>query len=155
MVDIYYADTSALLKRYVQEIGSTWLTALVATENQTLVITSKLTLAETASAFARRRRDNTITEDMYRDVNRAFLYDCNIQYQLVDVNDQVIILARELLDRHPLRAYDAMHLSTALVVNQICMEDYLQALIFLSSDNDLNAVAAAEGLHVDNPLDHG
>lgn len=154
MVDIYYADTSALLKRYVQEKGSSWLTALIIPENQALLITSKLTLAETASAFARRRRAGTITDAIYRDVNQAFLHDCHTQYQLVDVNDEIIALARELLDRHPLRAYDAMHLAAALVVNEFCISSYDHTITFLSSDKRLNTAAAAEGLRVDNPLDH-
>lgn len=154
MVTVYYADTSALLKRYVQEKGSAWLMAIITPEDPELVVTSKLTLAETASAFARRKREGTITDDVYQDVNRAFLYDCRTQYQLVDVDDRVIALARELLDRHPLRAYDAMHLSTALVVNPICMSSHGHTITFLSSDHRLNAAASAEGLNVDNPLDH-
>lgn len=154
MVDIYYADTSALLKRYVEEKGSRWLTALFSRENDILVITSKLTLAETASAFARRRRDGTITDELHRDIDRVFLYDCDVVYQLVDVNDRIIALARELLVRYPLRAYDAMHLSTALIINQFCVDDYDRVITFLSADNDLNAAAAAEGLYVDNPLDY-
>ncbi len=82
MVDIYYTDTSALLKRYVQEIGSDWLIALIAPERYSMVIASKLTLAEMASAFARRRRERTVTDDIYREVTQAFLDDCRTQYQL-------------------------------------------------------------------------
>ncbi len=59
MVNIYYADTSALLKRYVQEVGSPWLIALVAPEQHPLVVASKLIVVEITSAFARRRREDT------------------------------------------------------------------------------------------------
>jgi uncharacterized protein len=154
MVDIYYADTSALLKRYVQEVGSTWLIALIAPERYAMIITSKLTLAEMASAFARRRREGTITDDIHREVTQAFLDDCRTQYQLADVDDPIIDLARELLDRHPLRAYDAMHLATALIVNQFCVDTYQHSLTFLSADDSLNTAASAEGLAVDNPNNH-
>ncbi len=154
MVDIYYTDTSALLKRYVQEVGSAWLIALIAPERYSMVITSKLTLAEMASAFARRRREGTVTDDICREVTQAFLDDCRTQYQLGDVDDHIIALARELLDRHPLRVYDAMHLATALIVNQFCVDTYQHSLTFLSADGNLNAAASAEGLAVDNPNDH-
>ena len=154
MVDIYYADTSALLKRYVQEVGSPWLIALIAPEQHPLVVTSKLTAVETTSAFARRRREGTITDIIYGEVNQAFLDDCRTHYQLVDVDDSIIALARELLDRHPLRAYDAMHLATALIVNQFCVDTYQRSLTFLSADDRLNAAASAEGLAVDNPNHH-
>jgi uncharacterized protein len=73
---------------------------------------------------------------------------------LADVDDPIIALARELLDRHPLRAYDAMHLDTALIVNQFCVDTYQDSLTFLSADDSLNAAASAEGLAVDNPNNH-
>jgi hypothetical protein len=154
MVDIYYADTSALLKRYVQEVGSPWLIALVAPEQHPLVIASKLTIVEMTSAFARRRRENTITGAMYDEVNQAFLDDCRAQYQLVDVDDSIIARAQELLDSHPLRAYDAMHLATALIVNQFYVNTYQRPLTFLCADDRLNVAASAEGLAVDNPNHH-
>jgi len=154
MVDIYYTDTSALLRRYVQEVGSGWLIALIAPERYSMVITSKLTLAEMASAFARRRREGTVTDEVYREATQAFLDDCRTQYQLGDVDDPIIALARELLDRRPLRAYDAMHLATALIVNQFCVDTYQHSLTFLSADDNLNAAASAEGLAVDNPNNH-
>ncbi len=43
---------------------------------------------------------------------------------------------------HPLRAYDAVQLATALAV-QAALDD---ALAFASADRALNAAAAAEGL---------
>ena len=138
----------------MKEVGSPWLTALVAPEQHPLVVASKLTVVEMTSAFARRRRDDTITGAMYSEVNQAFLDDCRAQYQLVDVDDSIIARAQELLDRHPLRAYDAMHLATALIVNQFYVDTCRRPITFLSADDCLNAAASAEGLVVDNPNHH-
>src|SRR6266849_7723120 len=62
---IWYCDSSALVKRYVREVGSTWLRHQT---GQHKLITSTLVLAEVASAFTRRWREGTISEiEFYRD----------------------------------------------------------------------------------------
>lgn len=55
MTDFYF-DTSALLKRYVAENGSEWITSLVKDENN-LIFTSAITTVEVAWALARRERE--------------------------------------------------------------------------------------------------
>lgn len=62
--------------------------------------------------------------------------------------------AGELLDRHPLRAYDAIQLASALRINEVLTTANLSSPTFLSADNKLLAVAAAEALPTDNPNDH-
>jgi len=52
----FYFDTSALLKRYVAENGSEWITSLVKDENN-LIFTSAITTVEVAWALARRERE--------------------------------------------------------------------------------------------------
>jgi hypothetical protein len=55
------------------------------------------------------------------------------------------------LERHPLRAYDAAHLATALTAQQFLVAQDYPDLTFLPADNHLNDIATAEGLTVDNP----
>jgi predicted nucleic acid-binding protein len=106
----YYLDTSALSKRYVQEIGTEWIRALAAKDEHTL-LTARVTMVEVYSALARRKREGFV----------------------------------------PLRAYDAIQLASAMVANQALDTVQLAGLIFVSADDRLNTVAAAEGLAVDNP----
>ena len=63
-------------------------------------------------------------------------------------------MTRYLLGRHPLRAYDAVQLASALIVNRALQAAHLAPLIFLSADGHLNTAATAEGLAVDNPNFH-
>jgi uncharacterized protein len=58
------------------------------------------------------------------------------------------------LERHSLRAYDAVHLATALSVHRWLVEKGEMGLTFLSADDRLNYAAAAAGLAVDNPNEH-
>jgi hypothetical protein len=72
----------------------------------------------------------------------------------VELDLKVIALARSLLERHPLRAYDVVQLASALIANQALQSAPLPLLVFLSADDRLNIIAAAEGLNVDNPNLH-
>ena len=57
-----YLDTSALLKRYVAEVGSSWANALLADAVIPLFCISQLAVVEATCAFARRlRRDAVAT----------------------------------------------------------------------------------------------
>lgn len=57
-------------------------------------------------------------------------------------------LAIELVDRHDLRALDAIQLATALLASQSSPEDVFQ---FIASDTRLLKAAKAEGFEVWNP----
>jgi len=59
-----------------------------------------------------------------------------------------------LLERHPLRAYDAMHLASALLTQTELEANRLPPLIFLTADDRLLDVAQAEGMKTDNPNRH-
>ena len=66
----------------------------------------------------------------------------------------VIDLACTLLERHPLRAYDAIHLATALSAQRFLDAQGYSPLTFVSADDRLNRAAAAEGLPIDDPNQH-
>jgi hypothetical protein len=47
----YYFDTSALAKRYVVEVGSVWVQAIVTEQSGQMIYTSVLTQSELVSAL--------------------------------------------------------------------------------------------------------
>ena len=66
----------------------------------------------------------------------------------------MIDLAIELTQCHSLRAYDAVQLAGAIVVNRELVASELPALIFVSADNNLCEAGKVEGLQVENPNLH-
>ncbi len=154
MVKIVYVDTSALLKRYVIETGSGWVTNLLGTIPTPLIFTSRLTVIEATCAFARRLREGTLTVDAQTKLLSAFDYDIDYRYTVVDVLPSTIDTARRLATHHPLRAYDAMQLATAWLVNQELRQAGKADLIFVTADERLVSVAEREGLATDNPNHH-
>lgn len=150
-----YLDTSALLKQYVDEVGSDWLRrALFTSKHKVVIVSTYLLVAEVISALNRRVREGAVTPRDYTRLSGCFRDDCLDIYHLIAFDDAIIDLACTLLERHPLRAYDAVHLATASSINQRLVEAGEPALTFLSADDRLNDAAAAEGLMVDNPNDH-
>lgn len=150
----YYLDTSALAKRYVDEVGSQWLRDVVTSERSLLLLTSRLAIVEMISAFTRRLRDGSLTRQEFMKVRDAFREDCLSEYQIMPPTLDIVDLACSLLERHPLRAYDAVHLATALSAHLFLHKWGYRDLVFLSSDERLNRAASAEGLAVDNPNHH-
>jgi len=57
-----YVDTSALVKRYVAEVGSAWVRRLLAHPAQYVIYTSALSQVEVISALQRRVREGTLAE---------------------------------------------------------------------------------------------
>jgi len=153
-VSHYYLDASALVKRYVDEVGSDWLRTMIASDQPSLVFTSRITIVEVISAFARRAREGSLSSEELAIARDAFRGDCLNEYQIMPPTMTVIDLACSLLERHPLRAYDAIHLATALGAQQFLVAQGYPVLTFLSADDRLNDAATAVGLAVNNPNHH-
>lgn len=150
----YYADTSALIKRYVDEVGSDWLRATFDAQPPPSIVVVHLLLVEVTSALARRMREGVLTPAEYAQIQNAFRHDCLNDYEIVVAVGDIIDQANHLLEAHPLRAYDAVHLATAAVTNQQLLDNDLAPLTFLCADDRLNSAASAEGLAAENPNDH-
>ncbi len=114
MVNIYFVDTSALVKRYVTEIGSNWMKALTDPASKNKIILSRITWVELISALARLQREGKADPKAVSTTIQAFRYDRETQYQLVEVDKDLVEAAGDLVQKHPLRAYDSIQLASAL-----------------------------------------
>jgi len=138
-IEVIYLDTSALVKRYVEERGSDVIQGLFRKEN---VITSKVSYVEALAAFSRRRREGFIPPDRYIYVCSSFDLEWEA-YTVVELSDGILKFTRELISKHPLRALPAIHLASALIIRQ--------KMMFVSSDKILLKAAEKESLNVLNP----
>jgi predicted nucleic acid-binding protein len=57
----YQCDSSCLVKRYVDEVGSDWVRIIMDPASAHIVSIADITRAEVTSAFARRAREGVIT----------------------------------------------------------------------------------------------
>ncbi|HEY9663394.1 MAG TPA: type II toxin-antitoxin system VapC family toxin [Allocoleopsis sp.] len=154
MVDAYFLDSSALLKRYVPEVGTAWIQSITNAQNQNLLIVAHITWVEISSAVARRQREGNISSIQANQILAAFRAHWNSQYFIVAIDNTVIDLAGQLVNQHPLRAYDAVQLAAALSLQKQLSPPSVTSFTFLTADTRLLAIAQAENLLADDPNLH-
>jgi predicted nucleic acid-binding protein len=136
-----YADTSALIKKYVSEAGSE---QVVSHFGQYPVIgTAALTQVEIASAMSKAGRLGWVDEIEILSAWQDFLSHWPA-YLRLPVSPGIVDRAAALAWRHGLRAYDSLHLACALVWKDMSGDD----VIFACYDKNLLKAARQEGLQV-------
>lgn len=150
----YYADSSVLVKRHIQEGGTTRFRELADPQQGHTIITVQLSRVEVISAFRRRVREGALSAADATQLQADFVGLCQTEYRLVGLLEPIITTACDLLAQYPLRAYDAIQLAAASAANAALVAGELPPLIFLSADARLLQAAAAEGLSIENPGAH-
>ena len=136
---IHYLDTSALVKRYIDEPGGTQVSTLF--RRGPALAVSRLAEVEACAAISRRVREGSIPPDQHRKLRSMLAEDLEF-VRVVEVTERIAGSAGDLCTSHPLRAYDAVHLSTALYLRDRIDPD----VCFVCSDRALARVARELGL---------
>jgi uncharacterized protein len=147
----FFLDTSALVKRYVIERGSGWVTALTEPAGGNSCWISSVTPVELLAGFYRRVRVGALTLAQAQTGERVFRHELATHFLLVDLNAIILHEAMRLVGMHPLRAYDALQLAVGLDLKKRRSGSGLDSPTFVSADLNLNTAAAAEGLSVEDP----
>lgn len=149
-----YVDTSALVKRYVAEAGSAWVRRLVARPVHHVMYTAALTEVEVRSALQRLVRAGRLDAAQAQRLTQRVTQHFTRRYQVIRITRTVVAQAGLVLERHPLRAYDAVQMACALTVRRLMHQRGLPPPLFVAADATLLGAARAEGFLVDNPLLH-
>lgn len=149
MVNTYFLDSSAIVKRYVPEIGSAWIQSITDPDVGHSIAIAQITWVEVHSAFARRQREGTLSIDELDELVEDFREDFQNQYQIIEVDQLLLETAGELVLQSPLRAYDSVQLASALRLQSQLTPDIQYS--FISADDRLLNIAQSEGLVTDNP----
>ena len=150
-METYFFDSSATVKRFAKEKGTNFVLGLMRPSTRNLIYAARITEIEVCAALSRRRKGKTLTANYVKKAIARWqrIFDRNI-FQ-VKLTDTVFREAFRLADVHALRGYDSVQLACALLTNQDRLARNLPALIFVSADDELNKIAQAEGLNVENP----
>src|SRR3990170_4862238 len=128
---VYYFDSSAVVKRYVEEPGSIWIRQLCdqhdpgTGERLNLITIGEVTLVEVSAALAILVRRNLLPKRFAERAYRRFMSDSQGEYDLVQITSSSLLVAAGLAQRYPLKAYDAVQLSLALHANALLNADGL------------------------------
>ena len=132
-----FLDSSALAKRYVQEPGSARVDEILLSASSLGI--STICVPEVVSALCRSRRERKLSQQQYRKAKQALLDDLG-DASVVNVTDQVVARAVELLERWPLRSSDSLHVASAAEWG---------ADLFVSADDRQCAAARGYGLRIE------
>jgi len=138
---ILYVDSSALVKRYVREPGSTELIAL--TGGAVAVATALISRAEVAAALARSVRLGVLDPGSGRRAQRKFAREWPDIVRL-PITEALVMRAESAAWEYGLRGYDAVQLAAALIWRESIGEDVTVATF----DRQLWDVAPEAGLPV-------
>jgi predicted nucleic acid-binding protein len=136
---ILYLDTSALVKKYFKEAGSSevilhWKKAIA-------IATSSIAYAEAMASFYRKNREANIPRDVFHTLIESFQQDWK-SLICIQVNDDLNDMIDQVLSHHPLRGFDSIHLASALMLHDAAPQE----LVFACFDKTLAQAAVAEGL---------
>lgn len=136
---ILYLETSDLVKLYAEEPDSTEIAGRVQAAD--IVATSILSYVEARAVFSRKFREKGIHKNEYERVKKELETDWE-HYFVLNLTNDLVKFAGNLAEKHALRAFDALHLASALEIKRLTS----LPVTFSSSDSRLRAAAQEEGL---------
>lgn len=138
---ILYLDTSALVKLYVREGGSTEVQGWVRSADA--IATSIVAYAEARAAFSRVLRSGATSNSQHQRRVSQFNQDWSDMLR-VELQSTLARNAGELAEIHGLRGFDSIHLASALWLR----DKAEQELSFAAFDQRLCEEAARAGLQL-------
>ena len=133
-----FLDTSAFAKRYVAEQGSDKVMALCMQADSLVV--SVICLPELISTLSRLVREKKLSKADYRKLKGAAMADL-ADVDICQITSGIMASVILLLESHPLRAMDAIHVACALAVEPVT---------FVSADHRQLFAAQKAGLKIAN-----
>jgi uncharacterized protein len=138
-MDYAYFDTSALIKRYVEELGRREVLALL--RHRHCVISAVLPV-EVRSALRRRVTQKSLDVKRVPSIQKRLAADRGY-WTTIEVSREVLGTAEALAGVHALRALDAIHVASA----KLCADRIGSgAFTFVSADLQQTHVAEALGI---------
>jgi predicted nucleic acid-binding protein len=145
-------DTSALVKLFIDELGSKTVIDLARADSGHTVALLELTRVELHAAIHRRERAGDVQPGTAANSRVVLDRYLRTRYEELEIDSAVLDRACGLIERHALRAYDAMQLAGAL---EGSARRPREESLFVTADKTLASAAAAEGLRTLDPLDAG
>ena len=148
---VYYFDTSAILKRYRNELGTDVVDRLFdSPQGDSQFYISFLTILELTSSILRLVKGGQLSQSVADDMLARFSQDIPDTFRLAPLTDAILNGAVTVVGRHQFRSGDAIHLATASSIFSLAPES---EGILVSSDSELLSAATNSGMGVLNPQD--
>ncbi len=142
--EIVYLDSSAVIKRYIKEPGSTYIRNLYREiySGEKKIAYSIWNLGEVLGVFDRARRIGRIGDEDYKLVRTRFIHETNRTFKLgilhiIPVNVNILTSSWKLIEKYGIYQADAIQITSA---------KESKATLFVTGDKRLFNIASEEGL---------
>ena len=139
---IVYFDSSSIVKWFFDEPCAE--IARSVKDEADMSFTSLISYPEVLSAFRRAWTEKRCSKSNMEIVQSEFLRIWR-DFRWIKTNEILILNTRELIFRHGLRGYDAVHLASSLLLKE---ESHGMDIFFSCFDRHLNKAAKKEGLMI-------
>ena len=136
-----YCDTSALVKLYIEEVGSRELKAAVTAAEAVAVC--RIAWAEAHAALSRRARETPEDSEPIEQAKTALAIDWP-RYVVLEITQALVERAGDYADTFALRGYDSVQLAAAFEASRIAQIQ----IGFACFDHRLNKAAGVLGMDV-------
>src|SRR5690242_19993820 len=116
-----YLDSSALIKRFIEERGSSLVDHILRRHRP--ISTSRLSYLEIYSCFARLKRQGLLSGKAHAAASKQFEREFP-RYRTIALTPELFTLARSLTEKLPLRSLDAIQLASAARLNRRRFNDF-------------------------------
>ena len=125
---VHFLDSSALIKRYVLERGTSWIRALTdqAAGHQNYV--ARLAVVEIAATLARQARAGTLSTSESSLAIHQLRHSFAHEFRVVEITPALAGHALNHIQTHSLRGSDALHLAAATELQRRRASDGLPSL---------------------------
>lgn len=144
---IYYFDTSALLKKYLLEIGSKQVLDLFR-EDEKIAISSKITLLEGCHGITRKCREENVSASLYKKLLKQFQQEFK-EFKIIELSSRVFQESQRLIQTYALKTLDSIHVASAFLLKQ----EGMHQVHFVSCDLEQLEVAKKNRLIPLNPME--
>lgn len=136
-----YFDTSALIKKYIEENGSQNVDKLFLSADQVLV--SAISEIESISTLKRLLVEKEISDNDFNLIKNEIKTDFSF-FSTIELDSDVIETSIGIIEKYKLKSLDSIQLGSAL-----CNKDQIE--FFISCDTKLLKAAQKEGFKIINP----
>lgn len=105
---VYFFDSSGIVKRYVDEIGTSRVIEITRPENGHHIYLAQIAGVEVISALTRLTRTNQLVQEDGKKAIEQFHHDYLHQYRTIKITPKLIDSAMIFAEKYALRGYDAV-----------------------------------------------
>lgn len=136
-----FFDTSALIKRYINETGSKYVDDLFFKADRIFI--SPITEIECISTLKRLQIENQISMNDYIELKKEIREDFKY-FSIIEFSGQIIEMSIKLIGKYQLKTLDSIQLASVLSVKE-------EIDNFVVSDSKLKTTGNKEQLHLIDP----